>query len=173
MTDHRDPATSHPWPDASASIEDEAAALVAVWGQSRHAVPAKVSAMQLQALLIIESQTTTDLGTLAAGLAALPSSTSRLCDRLEAVGWVRRAATSTDARKLALALTPSGHALLATLRERRAADLARVLEEMPATARAALAYGLREFAMAADRIMDRRSTDPAATWPAIAARLIA
>ncbi|MFC7640460.1 MarR family winged helix-turn-helix transcriptional regulator [Streptosporangium lutulentum] len=129
--------------------------------------------MQLQALLIIEHQETTNLGRLATALNALPSSTSRLCDRLEATGWIRRSTRPTDARELTLALTPSGHTLLTALRERRRDDLARVLREMSQAARDALLYGLREFAAAADRIVEDREPGLDEDWPAIAARLLA
>jgi DNA-binding MarR family transcriptional regulator len=171
--DERVPPSAHPWSTSPDAIEHEAAALVAVWGLSRRAVLAEVSAMQLQALLIIERQETTNLGSLATALNALPSSTSRLCDRLEATGWIRRATLRTDARELTLALTPSGRALLTALRERRRADLARVLQEMPPAARTALLYGLREFATAADHTVEDRGTGLDDDWPALAARLLA
>ena len=44
---------------------------------------------------------------------------SRLVDRLEAKGLVRRRSSSRDRRSRALEITPSGHALIARMRRRR------------------------------------------------------
>ncbi|SDK84040.1 MarR family winged helix-turn-helix transcriptional regulator [Nonomuraea jiangxiensis] len=156
-----------------AAIEREAAALVAVWGRSRQAFATKVSSIQLQALLTIEQHKTINLGRLAAALGAVPSSASRLCDRLEAAGLVRRSHCEEDKRELTLSLTPSGRSLVEELQQRRRDDLARVLREMPPAGRIALLRGLQAFADAADRIMERQTPEAEDDWTRIAARLLA
>lgn len=138
-------------------IERAAAALVAVWGRSRQAVANRVSSIQLQALLAIEQHEGINLGRLAAELGAMPSSASRLCDRLEAAGLARRSPGEEDRRELTLTLTPAGRALLEELERRRRADLARVLDEMPPAGRLALLRGLRDFAATAGRIVERNA----------------
>ncbi|WP_202124356.1 helix-turn-helix domain-containing protein [Actinomadura physcomitrii] len=76
------------------------------------------------------------------------SSASRLCDRLEAAGLLIRD-PGRDRREVTVRLSADGQALLDRLRVRRRAELAGVLEAMPAPARAALLRGLSEFHEAA------------------------
>jgi DNA-binding MarR family transcriptional regulator len=161
-----------------AVVESAAAALVAVWAHSRQAADTKVSSIQLQALLTLEPHRHINLATLSEALGALPSSTSRLCDRLEATGWVHRSTSQDDRRELTISLTASGRALLAELRARRREDLAQVMDEMPQAARAALILGLRAFTAAADRVEASRSNHSGDnnadnTWAIIAGRSIA
>ncbi|MBB5139074.1 DNA-binding MarR family transcriptional regulator [Thermocatellispora tengchongensis] len=166
---HADSPSTAPW----SMIEREAAALVAVWGRSRQAFATRISSVQLQALLTIEQHETVNLGRLAAALGAVPSSASRLCDRLEAAGLVRRSHREDDRRELTLALTPAGRALVEEMEQRRRADLIQVLDEMPQAGRIALLRGLQAFAAAADRIMDRQAEEPEDDWTSIASRLLA
>jgi DNA-binding MarR family transcriptional regulator len=170
MNDHREPGS--PDPDTGATLESAAAALVAVWAYSRYAAT-KVSSAQLQALLTIEPHQHVNLTRLSEGLGALPSSASRLCDRLEATGWVRRSLSEDDRRELVISLTPSGKALLEELRARRREDLGRVLDEMPHAARAALLRGLWEFTQAADRVSKQRINRSDDNWTTIARRFLA
>ncbi|MEU4575590.1 MarR family winged helix-turn-helix transcriptional regulator [Nonomuraea sp. ATR24] len=157
-----------------AVVENAAAALVAVWAHSRHAAVTKVSSIQLQALLTLEPHRHINLATLSEALGALPSSTSRLCDRLEATGWVRRSTSHDDRRELTISLTPSGRALLAELRARRREHLAEVVDEMPPDARAALLLGLRAFTTAASRVhAAQRPGQSDDTWTNIAGRFTA
>jgi DNA-binding MarR family transcriptional regulator len=181
MNDHRElghlpPATAGT--STGAVVESAAAALVAVWAHSRYAAVTKVSSIQLQALLTLEPRHHLNLATLSEVLGALPSSTSRLCDRLEAAGWVRRSTSQDDRRELTISLTASGRALLAELRAQRREDLAQIIDAMPPAARAALMLGLRAFTAAADRAdapgLDRSGDNHAHdTWTAIAGRFIA
>ncbi|WP_084956376.1 MarR family winged helix-turn-helix transcriptional regulator [Thermoactinospora rubra] len=154
-----------PTPADVAAVEKAAAALVAVWARSRQAA-GRVSTTQLQALITIESHQPVNLSGLADHLGAAPSSASRLCDRLEAAGLVRRSLGETDRRELTLSLTATGRALLADLAERRHAHLKAVLERMTPAGRSALQRGLREFAAAAE-------ADGPEDWVPLAARLFA
>ncbi|MEV4289401.1 MarR family transcriptional regulator [Nonomuraea bangladeshensis] len=168
-----DSFVGHLPPTEWALIEREAAALVAVWGRSRQAFVTKVSSIQLQAMLTIEKHETINLGRLATALGAVPSSASRLCDRLEAAGLVRRSHDEEDRRELTLSLTPSGRALIEELQQLRRDDLARVLSEMPPAGRIALLRGLQAFAEAADRVTARETPEEDEDWIQIAARLLA
>ncbi|MFI6481193.1 MarR family winged helix-turn-helix transcriptional regulator [Nonomuraea sp. NPDC050663] len=171
MNDHGE--LGHIDPATGAAVEGMAAALVAVWAYSRHSAATQVSSIQLQALLTIERHQRINLARLGEALGALPSSTSRLCDRLEATGWVRRSVSPDDRRELTLGLTPSGTALLDQLRDERHADLAQVIDEMPPEARKALMRGLRAFTAAADRVSDQRMGHADDTWTTIAGRYLA
>jgi len=81
---------SHPRPEPQevARVTSEAAELLEVlWGR---ASTAPVSASQLRVLFILEHNEGINLRTLADALGSTPPSTSRLCDRLQAVGFVER-----------------------------------------------------------------------------------
>ncbi|MET8860352.1 MarR family transcriptional regulator [Streptomyces sp. NPDC004579] len=117
-----------------------------LWGR---ASTAPVSASQLRVLFILEHDEGINLRTLADALGSTPPSTSRLCDRLQAVGFVERAPSATSRRELRLFLSPQGRTFLAELRARREEVLEAVLAQMPAAGRAALVEGLAAFCAAA------------------------
>lgn len=116
--------------------------LEVVWGRASTA-PASVS--QLRVLFILEHHEGINLRTLAGSLASTPPSTSRLCDRLQAAGFVERTVSSTSRREVRLYLSKRGRAFLDDLRERRERELRAVLDQMPAAKRTALLAGLEAF----------------------------
>ncbi|MET8953522.1 MarR family winged helix-turn-helix transcriptional regulator [Streptomyces sp. NPDC004393] len=140
-------SSPRPEPSEVARVTSEAAELLEVlWGR---ASTAPVSASQLRVLFILEHNEGINLRTLADALGSTPPSTSRLCDRLQAVGYVERAASSTSRRELRLYLSRRGRTFLAELRERRERALESVLAQMPTAKRTALLQGLEAFCVAA------------------------
>ncbi|MER8015000.1 MarR family winged helix-turn-helix transcriptional regulator [Streptomyces griseoluteus] len=143
----------HPRPEPVevARVTSTAAELLEVlWGR---ASTAPASASQLRVLLILEHQEGINLRTLADHLASTPPSTSRLCDRLQAAGFVERELSRTDRREVRLYLSGRGRAFLTDLRARREETLRSVLERMSAGDRSALLTGLEAFcAVASEQI---------------------
>ncbi|MFD3376372.1 MULTISPECIES: MarR family winged helix-turn-helix transcriptional regulator [unclassified Streptomyces] len=138
---------ARPEPQEVARVTSEAAELLEVlWGR---ASTAPVSASQLRVLFILEHHEGINLRTLADALGSTPPSTSRLCDRLQAVGFVERRPGATSRRELRLYLSRRGRAFLVDLRSRREQALQSVLEHMPAAQRTALLEGLVAFCAAA------------------------
>ncbi|MFD3315402.1 MarR family winged helix-turn-helix transcriptional regulator [Streptomyces sp. NPDC058694] len=138
---------ARPQPQEVARVTSEAAELLEVlWGR---ASTAPVSASQLRVLFILEHHEGINLRTLADALGSTPPSTSRLCDRLQAVGFVERRPGATSRRELRLYLSRRGRAFLVDLRSRREQALQSVLEHMPAAQRTALLEGLVAFCAAA------------------------
>ncbi|MFF4487911.1 MarR family transcriptional regulator [Streptomyces sp. NPDC001544] len=136
-----------PEPAEVAQVTATAAELLEVlWGR---ASTAPASASQLRVLLILEHHEGINLRSLADSLASTPPSTSRLCDRLQAAGFVRRAVSPVDRREVRLYLSSRGRAFLADLRTRREITLEAVLDLMPAAKRTALLEGLEAFCDAA------------------------
>lgn len=89
-----------PEPDEVARVTTTAAELLeVVWGR---ASTAPTSASQLRVLHILEHQDGINLRTLAECLASTPPSTSRLCDRLQAAGFVERVVAAEDRREVRL-----------------------------------------------------------------------
>lgn len=140
-------SSSNPRPDEVARVTSEAAELLEVlWGR---ASTAPVSASQLRVLFILEHNDGINLRMLADALASTPPSTSRLCDRLEAVGFIERHVSTTSRRELCLRLSRRGQTFLVDLRARRERALRSVLEQMPAAKRTALLEGLEAFCVSA------------------------
>jgi len=136
-----------PQPRQAARVTAQAAELLEVlWGR----VPTvPVSPAQLRVLFVLEHHDGINLRMLAEALGSTPPSTSRLCDRLQAVGFVERRVAAMSRRELQLSLSRRGRAFLSELRAGRERALHSVLEQLPATQRAALREGLEAFCTAA------------------------
>jgi DNA-binding MarR family transcriptional regulator len=135
---------------AAAEVEAAADALVGIWAHVAENLDVRISPTQLRALTAVGRYGELNLGQLAEALGALPSSASRLCDRLEAAGLLTRDTGRASRRAVSLRLTPGGEALLEQARRRRREQIAQVLEAMPPAARAQLAEGLAAFQQAAE-----------------------
>ncbi|MFD9789794.1 MarR family winged helix-turn-helix transcriptional regulator [Streptomyces sp. NPDC059070] len=146
-----------PVPNEIARVTSTAAELLEVlWGR---ASTAPASASQLRVLLVLEHRNGINLRTLADFLASTPPSTSRLCDRLQATGFIERETSPTDRREVRLHLSSRGQAFLTDLRARRERAVQAVLEQMPSAERAALLRGLEAFCAAAEAQMHDGSED--------------
>lgn len=140
--------------DLTAAVEQAAERLVVLWGQAQQSVGTRVSPSQLQALMIVQRHGQINLNGLAVALEAMPSSASRLCDRLQAAGLLARTASPANRREVMLALTRDGQRLLTEVSDTRRRDLARVLRRMSPAGRQALLSGLTEFAASAEHGSD-------------------
>ncbi|MET9529414.1 MULTISPECIES: MarR family transcriptional regulator [unclassified Streptomyces] len=120
--------------------------LEVLWERGRDAVSsAPVSSSQLRVMYSLERDEGMNLRTLGEMLGATPSSVSRLCDRLQALGYVRRGSNPASRREVELRLTGHGSAYLHGLRARREEALHAAVSEMEPAAREALLYGLTGF----------------------------
>ena len=135
--------------DVAAAVEAAVESLVSVLDSARAAQTPTVPPAQLRVLTIIASNRHTNMSRLAEALDVVPSSASRLCDRLEAAGLLRRVPDPRDRREVRLMLTPSARRLLDQIRERRRVALAQVLDRMPPAGRDDLLRSLESFAEAA------------------------
>jgi DNA-binding MarR family transcriptional regulator len=143
MASHKaDPAAAQ---EAAAEVEAAAEALVGIWAHVAESLDVRISPTQLRALTALGRYGELNLSQLAEALGALPSSASRLCDRLEAAGLLTRDTGRASRRAVSLRLTADGEALLEQARQRRL-----VLDIMPAAGRAELAEGLAAFQQAAE-----------------------
>ncbi|WHT21785.1 MarR family transcriptional regulator [Crossiella sp. CA-258035] len=131
-----------------------------MWGRAAESVHPKVSASQLGALVVVERHQSITLGKLAEELGAIPSSASRLCDRLQAAGLLARRSNLADRREVSLELTKDGSRLLEQLRGARQAELGRVLGSMSSAEQTALLNGLASF-HAASGGLEARQEDTA------------
>ncbi|SFJ69432.1 MarR family transcriptional regulator [Amycolatopsis regifaucium] len=100
---------------------------------------------QVRAAVALDHHDGLNLRALAELLGSTPPLVSRLCDRLEAVGFLERLPSSASRRQITLRLSDRGHAYLRDLRARRRESLQAVLAKLTPETRAALATGLRDF----------------------------
>lgn len=134
---------------ATAETSELIELLEVVWERSRDTVSAPpVSSAQARVLFLIDGYGEMNLRELGRLLEAAPPSVSRLCDRLQAVGFVDRHPGPGDRREVLLRLTPAGGAYLERLRASRQEALAQAMDAMSPDGRAALAAGLAEFCTA-------------------------
>ncbi|ADL46753.1 MULTISPECIES: MarR family transcriptional regulator [Micromonospora] len=149
-------------PNLAAAIESAAEALIGVLDSatSRHTVG--VSPTQLRVLSLIVSHPDTNVNRLAELLDVVPSSASRLCDRLEAVGLLRRVADPRDRREVRLIPTAAADTLLRDLQERRHRAVQAVLDRMPNRVQHELLLALVAFSQAAAATAPQAGSDSTA-----------
>jgi len=122
--------------------------LVAVSAASIAAVDDTVTLPQLRALTAIASRGTMNSAALADALGVHASSATRICDRLVGAGLLARRDDPADRRHLQLYLTTTGRQLVGTITRRRRASIARILSNVPAADREAMAATFEQFAAA-------------------------
>ncbi|MFI7024771.1 MarR family winged helix-turn-helix transcriptional regulator [Micromonospora sp. NPDC049900] len=136
-------------PDLAAAIDAAAESLVGVLDSAVARHRWAVSPTQLRVLSLLSSRPETNINGLAELLDVVPSSASRLCDRLEAIGLVRREADPRDRREVRLTPTAAAEVLLGEVRSRRHDAVRVVLERMPARVQHDLLRALKAFGQAA------------------------
>ncbi len=161
-SDKADPAAAQ---RAAAEVEAAAEALVGIWAHVAESLDVRVSPTQLRALTAVGRYGELNLSQLAEVLGALPSSASRLCDRLEAAGLLARDTGRASRRAVSLRLTSDGEALLEQARTSRQEQIALVLDAMSPADRADLAQGLAAFQQAAEPEGLATATSDAARGP--------
>ncbi|MEV4495410.1 MarR family transcriptional regulator [Micromonospora arborensis] len=145
--------------DLAAAIDAAAGTLIAVLDSAaaRHHVPPT----QLRVLTLISSRPETNVNGLAELLDVVPSSASRLCDRLEATGLLRRVPDPRDRREVRLVATAAALTLLRQLAEQRQRAVQSVLDRMPARTQHDLLLALVAFGRAATQSVPEQQPDPA------------
>src|SRR6201994_1946406 len=146
-SDKADPAAAQ---RAAAEVEAAAEALVGIWAHVAESLDVRVSPTQLRALTAVARYGELTLSQLAEALGALPSSASRLCDRLEAAGLLTRDTGRSSRRAVSLRLTPEGEALLEQARTSRQEQIPRGLHAMTPAGRPELPEGLAPSQRAAE-----------------------
>ncbi|MEU6389267.1 MarR family transcriptional regulator [Streptomyces sp. NPDC046939] len=114
--------------------------LESLWERERHSHSSYVvSASQLRVLYELERTDGVNLRELGAALRSAPSPLSRLCTRLEVMGFIRRVPSPQSGREIELHLTPQARSYLDELRQGRARALSTVLTAIPRSQRRPLA----------------------------------
>jgi DNA-binding MarR family transcriptional regulator len=124
-------------------------ALLAIVARSLAPVLEEVSLPQFRVLVLLETRGPTRVGNLAAQLDVHPSTFSRALDRLEAAGWVTRAANADSRREVLVSITSAGRTLVGDVSAKREAELDRVVAALPRDERDQVIHALAVFADAA------------------------
>lgn len=129
--------------EASRSAGSVVELLDVLWEQAREStVTTPASPSQLRLMYVVDRHEGIRMRTLCKRLAIAPPSASRLCDRLQAVGFLERLPCPDSGREITLRLTTAGRTHLRRVREQREDMLHRAIDAMPHADRRALARGL-------------------------------
>lgn len=131
-------------------------ALVAVSARSIAGVK-RVTLPQFRMLVVLQAGEM-KLTALADALDVAPSTATRMVDRLVEAGLVSRSVPPGDRRAIQLSLTAAGRRAVRTVISRRRRDLSLVVEQIPASRRAAVSRAMSDFAAAAEKVWPTRGT---------------
>lgn len=107
---------------------------------------APASASQLRLMYVVDRQDGIRMRAVCQHLGSSSPSVSRMCDRLQAIGFLERLPCPGSGREITLRLSPAGKKHLQRIREQRRAMLHEAIHNMPARQQRALTRGLTELA---------------------------
>lgn len=102
----------------------------------------QVTLPQFRALVLIDMHRSMTVAELAEALGVVPSTATRMCDRLVAKELVDRVVDDTNRRQMTLTLRPEGRTLIAQSTRRRKREISRLLHSIPPDEQADLAQAL-------------------------------
>lgn len=133
--------------------------LVMLWFAAAEDATPRLSVRQLLALQTVRRLPELNLTALAEHLGIALSTASRLCDRLEAAGLLRRTVQPHNRREVQLVVTTQGRRLLSDVAERRSLRLTGVFDAMAQGERDSLRHGLLAFHRARSPVRRRLPRD--------------
>ncbi len=131
--------------DVGPQVVEAVESLVTLWFTAVEEVRPRLPPRQLRALRAVSRRPALNLTALAEQLRIGLPTASRLCDRLEAAGLLRRRARPGNRREVHLEVTAEGRRCLADVAERVSLRLAVALDDLPPARRARLTQMLRAF----------------------------
>lgn len=118
---------------------------------------------QLRVLFRLRNRGPITSGQLASGLGVTLPTVSSVIDRLAGQSLVERRDDPADRRRVILALTPAGIAIVERIQEGRRTRLARAIDSIDGKALAKLLVGLEALNAAAERIDAAEAVEPGET----------
>lgn len=109
-----------------------------------------VTPPQFRTLVVLATNGPRRLADLAEALDVSPSTTTRMCDRLETKGFIERTRDELDRREVNLELTSAGRKLVEAVLQRRRAGLSDLLELVPDGSREDLVHSLSALVQVGD-----------------------
>jgi len=130
--------------------------LVALSARSIADIADDVTVSQFRALVVLHSRGPQPLRSLASELQVVPSTATRMCDRLVDKGLIVRSTMPDDRREVRLALTSAGRQLVSAVSARRYDAIRKIVEQMPPDARGALVEAMEAFGRAAGEVPEQQ-----------------
>lgn len=139
----REPDPEIPSDVVGRQIVEAVESLVGLWFSTVEEVRPRLPPRQIRALRAVRRRPALNVTALAEHLSIGLPAASRLCDRLEADGLLRRCERPGDRREVHLEVTAQGQRVLADITQRLSVRLAAAFEDVPPTQRARLEQVLR------------------------------
>lgn len=127
-------------------------ALVGVAARSLAQLPSDLTLPQFRALVLISTRGALAAGVLADAMHIHPSTATRLIDRLDAKGLVRRQAVDGDRRQISIGLTRRGEAMVALVTGARRRELRAIVDQLAADDRRLIEIAMVQFGEAAGEL---------------------
>ncbi len=122
---------------------------VAVASRALAGTAPQVTLPQFRTLVLLDAHASMTVAQLADELGVVPSTATRMCDRLVTKKLIRRSLDRSNRRQMSLSLLPAGRALIAASTRRRKHEIARLLAAIPAQDQTRLADSLNILVAAA------------------------
>ena len=129
-------------------------ALIGLAVHSLGSAPVDVTAPQHRVLVLLAGRGPQSVTEVAEELGVNRSNATRICDRLERAGLVRRSPSAEDGRVVRVDVTPDGLALVHAVTRSRREEIERVLRGMSAAERRSAVRALEAFNRAAGELED-------------------
>lgn len=123
---------------------------VAVASNALAGLSPEVTLPQFRALVLLDGHGAMTVAELAEQLGVVPSTASRMCDRLVAKKLVRRGLDRSNRRRVRLTLSDAGRELIGTSTKRRKQQITRLLKTIPVKEQDRLAAALQLLVAAAE-----------------------
>lgn len=134
-----------------------------MWDHARNStagMAAPGSTSQLRLMYVVDREDGIRMRTVCERLASAAPTVTRMCDRLQAIGFLERMPSPDNGREITLRLTPIGRRHLQRIREQRDTMLHQAIDSMPSTERRALAHGLAGLHTQLDTAHGQRRHSP-------------
>ncbi|MFF1697568.1 MarR family winged helix-turn-helix transcriptional regulator [Streptomyces sp. NPDC058257] len=129
--------------EATRSAGEIVELLDVMWEHARESTAiAPASTSQLRLMYVVDRDEGIRMRSLCKRLATSPPSVTRLCDRLQAIGFLERRPCPGNGREVTLRLTVEGRTHLQRVRGQRENTLHHAINALPTADRRALARGL-------------------------------
>ncbi|MFJ3089492.1 MarR family winged helix-turn-helix transcriptional regulator [Streptomyces sp. NPDC086838] len=158
-----DATPSSTWHEATRSASVVTELLDVMWEHARHSTngtTAPSSTSQLRLMYVVDRESGIRMRTVCQRLASAPPTVTRMCDRLQAIGFLERLPCPDNGREITLQLTHTGKEHLQRIREQRDTMLHQAINRIPPTERAALATGLAALQAQLDSASGERPQTP-------------
>lgn len=130
-------------------------AFVGITARSLAGLDADVTLPQFRALMVLAMRGPQRPADISAELNVVPSTGTRMCDRLVRKGLIRRTRTPSDRRIVRLRLTPAGRSLVEEVVSRRRDELAAIVAATASHWQPSVTAALNAFAEAAGEVPEQ------------------